>query len=90
LRHLHPFYGIKWPRLKKAREIICDLNDFNFLGGCYALLEILKIIDNHLAAIQGKDGRIILMRFPFDIINNEQLHNTAKPDQGEKKGWKTM
>lgn len=41
----HSYYGIKWPRLEEAVEIICGRTNFAFhdsLADCYAVLEILK------------------------------------------------
>ena len=45
----HPFYGIKWPKLEEAIEIVCHRNDFAFhdsLADCHAVLELLKVLGN--------------------------------------------
>jgi len=53
----HPFYGIKWPKLEEAIEIVCHRNDFAFhdsLADCHAVLELLKVLGNSTDDNQGK------------------------------------
>ncbi len=43
----HSFYGLKWPKLEEAVDIICGRDDFSFhnsLADCYAVLELLKVM----------------------------------------------
>ena len=45
----HHYFGIKWPKLEEAVEIICGRSDFSFhdsLADCYAVLELLKVMAN--------------------------------------------
>ena len=45
----HHHFGIKWPKLEEAVQIICGRDDFEFhdsLADCYAVLEILKVMGN--------------------------------------------
>ncbi len=45
----HPYFGIKWPKLEEAVEVICGREDFAFhdsLADCYAVLEILRVMGN--------------------------------------------
>lgn len=49
----HPYFGIKWPKLEEAVEIICGRDDFSFhdsLADCHAVLEILKVMGNSAEA----------------------------------------
>ena len=52
----HPFYGVKWPKLEEAVEIICSRRDFVFhdsLADCFAVLEILKVMGNSEKVYRG-------------------------------------
>lgn len=49
----HPYYGVKWPKLEEAVQIICGRDDFSFhdsLADCHAVLEILKVMGNSVEA----------------------------------------
>ena len=49
----HHFFGVKWPKLEEAVDIICGRDDFSFhdsLADCYAVLEILRAMANSEAS----------------------------------------
>ncbi|MDZ7860670.1 MAG: 3'-5' exonuclease [Candidatus Krumholzibacteriota bacterium] len=45
----HKYYGMKWPKLEEAVDIICGRKNFDFhdsLSDCYAVLELLRTMAN--------------------------------------------